>query len=65
MLKRIAFILLITLLFATKSSPQMAKQILPYKGAPDPHIHIFNDKAYLFAGHDFTYNTNDFIMKDW
>ncbi len=65
MQKRIVFMLMISTLFTTNAFPQIAKQILPYKGAPDPHIHIFNDKAYLFAGHDFTYNTDDFIMKDW
>lgn len=43
MRKRIAFIMLISLLFATKSSPQMARQILPYKGVPSLHIHILND----------------------
>ena len=28
--------------------------IIPMKGVCDPHIHIFNDRAYLYASHDMS-----------
>lgn len=36
------------------------------KGVTDPHIHIFNGKAYMYASHDYSNNNKHrFIMKDW
>lgn len=34
-------------------------------GVTDPHIHIFNDKAYLYASHDFSPENRGFDMRDW
>lgn len=31
----------------------------------DPHIHIFDNNAYLFSGRDVDYNARDYTMKDW
>ncbi len=39
--------------------------IIPNKGANDPHIHIFNGKAYLSASHDNTIDSKSFSMDDW
>ena len=39
--------------------------IIKGKGVCDPHIHIFNDKAYLYASHDLSPENTDFSMKDW
>ncbi len=39
--------------------------IVPNKGLNDPHIHIFNDTAYVYASHDKSINNNRFIMEDW
>ena len=39
--------------------------IIPQLGVCDPHIHIFNHKAYLYASHDFSPNATDYVMKDW
>jgi hypothetical protein len=39
--------------------------IIPRKGVCDPHIHIFQDRAYLYASHDFSIDNKDWIMEDW
>lgn len=39
--------------------------ILPNTGVCDPHIHIFNDRAYLYATHDGDRDDPDFVMYDW
>ncbi|WP_246431421.1 family 43 glycosylhydrolase [Winogradskyella flava] len=39
--------------------------IVPNKGLNDPHIHIFNDTAYVYASHDKSIENNKFIMEDW
>ena len=38
--------------------------IIPHKGVCDPHIHIFNDKAYMYATHDNP-GYDNFNMTDW
>ena len=39
--------------------------ILPGKGVADPHVMIDNDRAYLYAGHDFSPTNKSFVMKEW
>ena len=39
--------------------------IVPNQGLNDPHIHIFNDTAYVYASHDKSANNKEFIMEDW
>jgi arabinoxylan arabinofuranohydrolase len=39
--------------------------VVPNKGVNDPHIHIFNNKAYLYASHDREKTNKTFIMDDW
>lgn len=39
--------------------------IIPNKGANDPHIRIFNGKAYLAASHDKSIDSKGFVMDDW
>lgn len=39
--------------------------IVPNKGLNDPHIHIFNDTAYVYASHDKSIDNKGFIMEDW
>ncbi len=39
--------------------------IVPNKGLNDPHIHIFNDTAYVYASHDKTAKNTGFTMEDW
>lgn len=34
-------------------------------GVCDPHIHIFEEKAYLFASHDRAKDNNTWLMDDW
>jgi len=39
--------------------------IVPSVGLNDPHVHIFNDKAYVYATHDKSIENERFIMEDW
>lgn len=38
---------------------------IPLPGITDPHIHIFNSTAYLYASHDFSPQNKGFDMRDW
>lgn len=53
-----AFALLAVL--ASGSNP-----LVPGAGMADPHIHIFGDTAYLYAGRDESPTDDGFIMPDW
>lgn len=35
------------------------------KGVCDPHMHVFEDKVYLYATHDAPGHTDGFYMEDW
>jgi arabinoxylan arabinofuranohydrolase len=39
--------------------------IIAGQGVCDPHIHIFNGKAYLFATHDYSKGQTFYRMDDW
>ena len=39
--------------------------IIRNKGVCDPHIHIFNNKAYLYASHDASPTQSIYTMFDW
>jgi arabinoxylan arabinofuranohydrolase len=39
--------------------------LLPNLGVCDPHIHIFDGRAYLYASHDTSPANQDWIMRDW
>lgn len=34
-------------------------------GLTDPHVFIHNNRAYMFATHDFSFTNTGFTMKDW
>ena len=42
-----------------------ANPIIPNQGVNDPHIHVFDGKAYLYATHDKSAKNTTFIMEDW
>jgi hypothetical protein len=39
--------------------------IIPGIGVCDPHIRIYNDRAYLYATHDKSPKSKGFVMDDW
>lgn len=39
--------------------------IIPGRGVCDPHIHIFQDRAYLYASHDLSVENDTWLMSDW
>lgn len=44
----------------TKKNP-----VIPGRGVCDPHMHIFNDRVYLYATHDYSRDNKGYCMKDW
>ncbi|MFS4482723.1 family 43 glycosylhydrolase [Hyunsoonleella sp. 2307UL5-6] len=62
MIKKVSTILL---LFCILLGLQAQNPIVPNKGLNDPHIHIFNDTAYVYASHDKSIENKKFIMEDW
>ncbi len=55
--------LLVVLMIAFNSYSQ--NPIVPNKGLNDPHVHIFNDTAYVYASHDKSIDNKKFVMEDW
>lgn len=39
--------------------------IVPNQGLNDPHMHVFNDTAYVYASHDKSIKNKKFMMEDW
>lgn len=39
--------------------------ILPGKGVCDPHVRVYGDRAYLYAGHDQKPGNSRHVMEDW
>jgi hypothetical protein len=39
--------------------------LMPGLGISDPHVRIFNDKLYLYSGHDESPEDRDWVMRDW
>ncbi len=46
-------------------SARAANPIVPHRGLNDPHIHVFGDRAYVYASHDREAANKKFIMDDW
>ena len=40
-------------------------RIIPNQGVCDPHVHIFNGKAFLFSSHDYGPGQSNYRMDDW
>ncbi|WP_147676456.1 family 43 glycosylhydrolase [Algibacter pacificus] len=53
------------LTYAILSGLHAQNPIVPNQGLNDPHIHIFNDTAYVYASHDKSISNDKFIMEDW
>lgn len=53
------------LLLLTVASMFSQNPIVPNVGLNDPHMHIFNDTAYVYASHDKSIKNDKFIMEDW
>lgn len=58
-----AFLMVVTLAIGKATLAQ--NPIVPNVGLNDPHVHIFNDTAYVYASHDKSINNKSFIMEDW
>lgn len=56
---------LIILMVFTSSVIKAQNPIVKNMGLNDPHIHIFNDTAYVYASHDKSKDNKTFIMEDW
>lgn len=49
----------------TTDSTKKIKPMVADVGMADPHIYIFNNKAYLYATRDGDINAKKFVMPDW
>lgn len=49
----------------THSKPLSGNPILRGRGVCDPHVRIFNDRAWLYATHDKSPDSSTFVMEDW
>jgi len=63
MFSRLSPVLLLACTFG--SSAFAGNPIVPNVGLNDPHVHIFGDKAYVYATHDKSMENERFIMEDW
>ncbi|WP_203258517.1 family 43 glycosylhydrolase [Hyunsoonleella ulvae] len=55
----------IVLVLTGLMSSNTQNPIVSNKGLNDPHIHIFNDTAYVYASHDKSIDNDKFTMEDW
>ena len=39
--------------------------ILPSVGLADPHVRVINNSLFMFATHDDSANSSDFLMRNW
>jgi len=60
---RLLFFTLYMLAIQLPKWAQAANPLIAGQGVCDPHIHIFNNRAYLFTGHDTA--TNEWRVPDW
>lgn len=57
---------LVLLLFVLLTSTVFSQNpIVPNKGLNDPHIHVFDNIAYVYASHDSSIDNKNFVMQDW
>ena len=47
------------------SNKALKNPIIPGRGVCDPHIHIFSNRAYLYASHDLSPSNELWHMEDW
>jgi arabinoxylan arabinofuranohydrolase len=62
-MSKVSFILFIFSLFISHLYGQ--NPLIANKGVNDPHVKIFNNKAYLYASHDRSAENKKFTMDDW
>lgn len=56
---------IVLLLLWRTSNAYAGNPLLPKVGMADPHLHIFNNRAYIYAGRDADSTVRDFTMPDW
>ena len=65
-MKMLVFMLFVVCVTVYLAIPAYASNpILPGKGVCDPHIRIFNNRAWLYATHDASASNTGFTMHDW
>ena len=51
--------------FLPSTSVFAGNPIVPAAGLNDPHVHIYDGKAYVYATHDKSVENESFVMEDW
>lgn len=60
-----AGVIVFLIICSINSSLKAQNPIVPDVGMADPHIRIYNNKAYLYATRDADKNAKTFVMPDW
>ena len=47
------------------AKPSSGNPLLPGKGVCDPHVRIYDGRAYLYATHDKSSENQHYVMEDW
>lgn len=50
---------------SSPGSLSITNPLFPGRGVCDPHVRIFDDRAYLYASHDASPENRGFVMNDW
>ncbi|NNC38912.1 MAG: hypothetical protein EX271_13120 [Acidimicrobiales bacterium] len=58
-------LIVLFVILSTSGVSYAGNPIIPNQGVNDPHIRIFDGKAYLYATHDKSAQNTTFIMEDW
>lgn len=56
---------LIGLTLLISNSVKAQNPIIGIPGISDPHVRVFNNKIYLYSGHDDKPTDTTWVMKDW
>jgi len=64
-MKRLSTALFLLVSMGAHGASFAGNPIIPNQGVNDPHIHVFDGKAYLYATHDKSADNTTFVMEDW
>lgn len=64
-IKKYLIVTVLLLIAVLSTAWNVGNPMIPYIGMADPHIHIFNGKAFLYSTRDADSTAKTFVMPDW
>ncbi len=61
----IVLLLCLAIVITSNKISSVNNPIISSESACDPHIHIFNNKAYMYSSHDYSSTSTGYQMRDW